>query len=45
LPAGNSSLLLDVATVLVPVIKKHWPELNANGLLDDTLSLLQQEID
>jgi hypothetical protein len=40
---GESSLLLDFATALVPIIKKHWPSLNANGLLDDTLDLLKQE--
>ena len=40
--AGQPSLLLDVATALAPVIKKHWPELNANGLTDDALSTLKE---
>lgn len=39
--AGQSSLLLDVATALAPVIKKHWPELNVNNLTDDALQTLK----
>ena len=41
---GQSSLLLDIAAAAVPVIKKHWPELNANSLLDDALSTLRETI-
>ena len=39
---GQTSLLLDVATAMAPVIKKHWPQLNANGLTDDALSTLKE---
>lgn len=39
---GQSSLLLDLATALVPVAKKHWPELNASNLLDDGLQTLKE---
>ena len=40
--AGQSSLILDVATAMAPVIKKHWPQLNENGLCDDALSTLKE---
>lgn len=42
-PGGNS-LLLDLAATLVPFVKRHWPALNTNGLLDDTLTLLGIEL-
>ncbi len=35
---GRSSLVLDLAAGLLPVVKKHWPQLNENGLLDDALA-------
>jgi hypothetical protein len=38
---GDGTALLDIATALEPVIKKHWPQLNENGLLDDLLATLQ----
>ena len=37
---GQSHLVLDFAQALVPVLKKNWPQLNDNGLLDDALSTL-----
>lgn len=40
--AGQTSLLLDVAAALAPVIKKHWPQLNAEGLTDDALATLKE---
>lgn len=40
--ANQSSLALDVATAMAPVIKKHWPQLNENGLCDDALSTLKE---
>lgn len=40
--AGQSSLLLDVTTALAPVVKKHWPQLNANGLCDDAVTTMKE---
>ena len=42
--SGGSNIILDFANAIVPVVKKQWPELNANGLLDDTLALLGAEL-
>ncbi len=39
-PEG-SHLVLDLINALVPVVKKNWPGLNENGLLDDTHTLMQ----
>lgn len=39
--AGNSTLAVDAATALTPVIKKHWPQLNTDGLCDDALATLK----
>ena len=38
---GESSLILALAEANVPVIKRRWPALNANGLLDDALQTLR----
>lgn len=38
----GSHLILDVATALAPVIKKHWPKLNENNLLDDGVATLRE---
>jgi hypothetical protein len=38
----QASLVLDVATAMVPIIKKHWPQLNAEGLCDDALTTLRE---
>jgi hypothetical protein len=40
--AGQSSLLTDIATAAVPIIKKHWPALNADSLCDDALTALKE---
>lgn len=40
--SSDPSLFIDVATALEPIIKKHWPALNASGLLDDALSTLKE---
>ena len=42
-PEG-SHIVVDIATALLPVVKKNWPALNANGLLDDALSLLKEQL-
>lgn len=39
---AQSSLILDAATAMIPVVKKHWPWLNADGLCDDALSTLKE---
>jgi len=38
----NSHLTLDLLNALAPVIKKHYPALSQNDLLDDTVALLRQ---
>lgn len=42
---GEPSLLLDVATALAPVIKRHWPQINDNNLTDDALATLKEVLD
>ena len=37
----GSGIITDVAEALAPVVKKHWPALNANNLIDDTISTLK----
>lgn len=39
--SGESSLVLDFLTANVPVIKKHWPQANKNGMLDDFATALK----
>jgi hypothetical protein len=39
---GRSSFVLDLATALVPIVKKNWPQLNENGLLDDALATAKE---
>ena len=40
---GNQpSLVLDVATAMAPVIKKHFPQFNADNLCDDALATLKE---
>lgn len=36
----GSSFAVDLMNVVEPVIKKHFPELNANNLLDDARATL-----
>jgi hypothetical protein len=38
----GSHLILDVAAALQPVIKKHWPQYNKDGLLDDGVATLRE---
>ena len=40
--SGNSHIVIDVAVVIVPLLKKYYPALNADGLLDDALKTLQE---
>ena len=40
----GSHLVLDVVAALVPVVKKHWPGLNTDGLLDDAATTLRELI-
>ena len=37
----NSHLALDLLNAIAPVLKKHYPALSVNDLLDDTVSLLR----
>jgi len=39
--AGHSGLVLEFVKANVPVVKKHWPKLNENGLLDDAIATLE----
>lgn len=39
---GQSSLALDTVTAMAPVIKKRWPQLNANNLIDDAVQTLKE---
>ena len=41
---GNSHILLDLLNANMPLIKKTWPQLNENGLLDDTVAMLKEQI-
>jgi hypothetical protein len=37
----TTSLILDIAEAVVTIVKKRWPGLNANGLLDNALTTLR----
>lgn len=39
--AGSGGIVVDFAKALAPVVKKHWPQLNEDGLLDDALATLE----
>lgn len=41
---GDSHMVLDFVQALVPVVKKHWPALNNNGLLDDAMVLVKNAL-
>ena len=41
---GGSHLILDLLNANLPLIKKTWPELNQNGLLDDTIAMLKTQM-
>lgn len=38
----GSHLVLDLVAALAPVVKKHWPKLNDNNLLDDGVTTLRE---
>ena len=40
-PAG-SPLLMDLLKTAAAFVKRHWPHLNPNGVLDDGVSALEQ---
>lgn len=42
--SGDSHMLPDFVDANVPVLKKHWPGLNENGLLDDAATALRQAL-
>jgi hypothetical protein len=39
---NGSHIMLDLAQAAVPLLKKYYPQLNTNGLLDDGLSTLKE---
>jgi hypothetical protein len=41
---GGSHLVLDLLNANLPLIKRTWPELNDNNLLDDTIAVLKEQI-
>ena len=41
---GGSHLFLDLLNANLPLIKKTWPALNANSLLDDTVAMLKTQM-
>lgn len=43
--SSNPGAVVAVAVALVPVIKKYWPQLNADNILDDALTTLQQTLE
>jgi hypothetical protein len=41
---GGSHLIIELLNANMPLIKKTWPELNNNSLLDDTVAMLKEQI-
>lgn len=39
---GSSHLVLDILAANAPLLKRYWPALNENGLLDDALATLKE---
>lgn len=39
---NNSDLLLEIVTQAMPILKKHYPQLNKDGFLDDVYTTLQE---
>ncbi len=39
---GSTHVVLDIASAAVPLLKRYYPALNANGMLDDALVTLRQ---
>lgn len=44
LTGGDSTLLVDFADAVGPVLKKHFPNLNVNSILDDAVSTLHEVV-
>lgn len=38
----SSHIILDIASAAVPLLKKYYPNLNKDGLLDDALGTLKE---
>jgi len=38
----GSAIIVELASAAAPLIKKHWPAYNANGLIDDALATLKE---
>lgn len=38
----GSTLFLEILHANVPIVKKHWPALNENNLLDDAVETLSE---
>lgn len=41
---GGSHLILELLNANLPLIKRTWPQLNENGLLDDTVAMLKAQM-
>ena len=41
---GKSNIVLEFVKANAPIIKKHWPQVNENGLLDDAVATLEAVI-
>ena len=39
---SNVPMMLDFVTALGPFIKKYWPKLNRNNLVDDFIAMLHE---
>lgn len=40
--SNDSHIVIDVASMVVPLLKKYYPALNSDGLLDDLLTTLKE---
>jgi hypothetical protein len=38
----QGNVLVDFLTAAAPVVNKHWPALNQNALIDDTVAALKE---
>ena len=41
---GGSHIILELLNANMPLIKQTWPQLNENGLLDDTVAMLKSQM-
>jgi hypothetical protein len=37
-----AAIVVELASAAAPLVKKHWPAYNANGLIDDALATLKE---